>query len=215
MIQVNNLSVSFRSTEVLHNISCEFPKGAITGLMGRNGSGKTVLLKTICGLVAPSQGEVLIYGKKLTPKNMHTFSIGMLIESPGFLREYSGLRNLQFIASLNGRDSLTRASAAMQRMGLDPKSKKHVGKYSLGMRQRLGIAQAIMDDPEILILDEPMNGLDQECMVQLRTMLHQLAEQGKTIIIASHFAEDLQNLCSHIFQVKDGCLIEGGEREYS
>ena len=172
--------------------------------MGRNGSGKTVLLKTICGLIIPSNGEVLIGKEVLTPKNMHKFSIGMLIESPGFLRDYSGLRNLQFIASLKGKDSLSRVDKVMEAMGLDPKSKKKVGKYSLGMRQRLGIAQALMDDPDILILDEPMNGLDQDCMTQVRKMLIQLADEGKTIIVASHFAEDLNNLCNRIYHIVDG-----------
>ena len=206
MIQVSNITVKFGSTEVLHDVSCTFPSGSITGLMGRNGSGKTVLLKTICGFVVPKSGTVRIDGATLTPKNAHTFSMGMLIESPGFLREYSGLQNLQFIASLKDGNSRERAKRAMEAMGLDPANKKHVGKYSLGMRQRLGLAQALMDDPDILILDEPMNGLDQACSGRLRTLLKQLAAQGKTIVIASHYAEDLQNLCGKIYTVADGYI---------
>ena len=173
-------------------------------MRGNDGSGE--IYKTICGFVVPKSGTVLINDVVLTPKNAHTFPIGMLIESPGFLREYSGLQNLQFIASLKDGNSRERAKRAMETMGLDPANKKHVGKYSLGMRQRLGLAQALMDDPDILILDEPMNGLDQACSGRLRTLLKQLAAQGKTIVIASHYAEDLQNLCGKIYTVVDGYI---------
>lgn len=204
MIEVNDLIVRFGQTEVLHGICCEFPSGQITGLMGRNGSGKTVLLKVICGLAVPAQGEILMDGKALTPENAHTFPIGALIETPGFLREYSGAKNLRFLASLTGKNPDIRVRAAMKAVGLDPGLKKRVGTYSLGMRQRLGLAQAMLDDPEILILDEPMNGLDHEAIAALRTLLRGLAERGKTIVLASHYREDLRELCRNVYEMDGG-----------
>lgn len=206
MIEIKDLTVRFGQTEVLHDISCEFPAGQITGLMGRNGSGKTVLLKAVCGLVIPEKGEILVNGRLLTPENAHTFSIGALIETPGFLREYSGLKNLRFLASLTGKNPDIRARAAMEAVGLDWRSRKHVGAYSLGMRQRLGLAQAMLDDPEILILDEPMNGLDHAAIAEFRELLHRLAERGKTIVLASHYQEDLRELCRTIYQMDGGRL---------
>ena len=207
MIEVKNLTVRFGQTEVLHSVCCEFPSGQITGLMGRNGSGKTVLLKAICGLAVPAQGEVLIDGKALTPENAHTFSMGALIETPGFLREYSGAKNLRFLASLTGDDPDARVRAAMETVGLDWRSKKRTGTYSLGMRQRLGLAQAMLEDPDILILDEPMNGLDHEAIAALRSLLRRLAEGGKTVVLASHYQEDLQTLCHRVYRMDAGRLI--------
>lgn len=207
MIEVKNLTVRFGQTEVLHSVCCEFPSGQITGLMGRNGSGKTVLLKAICGLAVPAQGEVLIDGKALTQENAHTFSMGALIETPGFLREYSGAKNLRFLASLTGDDPDARVRAAMETVGLDWRSKKRTGTYSLGMRQRLGLAQAMLEDPDILILDEPMNGLDHEAIAALRSLLRRLAEGGKTVVLASHYQEGLQTLCHRVYRMDAGRLI--------
>ncbi len=208
MIKVKNVSVSFGKNEVLHNVSCSFEKGKITGLMGRNGSGKTVLLKTVCGLIIPDNGEIEIDGKLLTHKNSHTFSIGSLIETPGFLREYSGYKNLFFLASLTSGNADEKVKRAMETVGLDYKSNKKVGAYSLGMRQRLGIAQAILDDPDILILDEPMNGLDRKCIEEISGLLKDYSASGKTIVLASHYKEDLNMLCDKIYQVDDGLIKE-------
>ena len=206
MIEVKNLTVRFGQTEVLHGISCQFPSGQITGLMGRNGSGKTVLLKAVCGLAVPARGQILVDGRALTPENAHTFSMGALIETPGFLREYSGMKNLSFLASLTGKNPEARSRAAMETVGLDWRSKKRVGAYSLGMRQRLGLAQAMLEDPEILILDEPMNGLDHEAIGELRGLLCGLSERGKTIVLASHYQEDLRELCQRVYQMDGGRL---------
>lgn len=206
MIQVEALCVSFGKSEVLHRISCEFHTGEITGIMGRNGSGKTVLLKSLCGLVVPQSGQIMIDGKSLTPKNAHTFSIGALIETPGFLREYSGYRNLRFLSSLTQGNAAKKVKTAMQTVGLDWQLKKRVGTYSLGMRQRLGLAQAMLDDPDILILDEPMNGLDQAFIAEMRELLKSLALAGKTILIASHTMEDLNYLCKTVYTMENGIL---------
>ena len=208
MIQVKNISVSLGKNEVLHNVSCNFEKGKITGIMGRNGSGKTVLLKSICGLVIPDSGEIAINNKLLTQKNSHNFSMGSLIETPGFLREYSGYKNLSFLASLTCSDANERVKKVMEIVGLDYRSKKKVGAYSLGMRQRLAIAQALLDDPDILILDEPMNGLDQKCIDETRKMLKEYSKLGKTIVIASHYKEDLKLLCDKIYQMESGRILQ-------
>lgn len=206
MIQVEALCVSFGQSEILHRINCEFHAGEITGIMGRNGSGKTVLLKSLCGFVVPQSGRIMIDGKSLTPKNAHTFSIGALIETPGFLREYSGYRNLLFLSSLTQGNAAEKVKTAMQTVGLDWKLKKRVGTYSLGMRQRLGLAQAMLDDPDILILDEPMNGLDQAFIAEMRELLKSLALAGKTILIASHDMEDLKYLCKTVYTMENGIL---------
>lgn len=207
MIEIDDISVAFGSTEVLHQVTCKFHSGQIIGFMGRNGSGKSVLLKTICGLVIPSSGKILIDGKQLTAKNAHSFSIGALIETPGFLREYSGYQNLHFIASLTPGNCDQKIKNAMAQVGLDWKSSKRVSAYSLGMRQRLGLAQALLDDPDILILDEPMNGLDADCTNTIRQLLLDLSKQGKTILLASHYEMDLQMLCTEIYKMDNGYLL--------
>ncbi len=206
MIQVEALTVSFGQNEVLHRVSCQFHSGEIAGIMGRNGSGKTVLLKSICGFMVPQSGQILVDGQLLTARNAHLFSIGALIELPGFLREYSGYRNLHFIASLTAGDAAEKVTRAMRVGGLDWSERKRVGAYSLGMRQRLGLAQALLDNPDILVLDEPMNALDQSCIAEMREMLQALAAEGKTIIMASHDMEDLHHLCSKLYLLEDGAL---------
>lgn len=207
MISVENLCVSFNKTEVLQQVHAKFEDGKITGIMGRNGSGKTVLLKAICGLVIPKSGSIHINNRLLTPRNAHEFSIGALIESPGFLPEYTGFQNLQFLASLTMKNSKERVRQTMELTGLDWKSKKKVKAYSLGMRQRLGISQALLENPDILILDEPMNGLDQIYIKELREMLKKFRDNGKTILIASHYMEDLNELCDAIYNMDNGRIL--------
>ena len=204
MIQVDDLCVNFGQIEVLHHISFTAHAGEITGIIGRNGSGKTVLLKSICGLVIPSSGMIIVNGNCLTAQNAHRFSIGALIETPGFLREYSGYRNLSFLASLTGGNAPEKVKHVMKFVGLDSQSKKRVGTYSLGMRQRLGLAQAMLEDPDILILDEPMNGLDNVFISEVKEKLRSLADSGKTIVLASHYIDDLKYLCQTIYYMKDG-----------
>jgi ABC-2 type transport system ATP-binding protein len=208
MIEVRNLTVSFKENEVLHQVNVKFQEGKITGIRGRNGSGKTVLLKSICGLVVPNFGTILVDGKKLTIKNAHQFSMGILIEAPGFLPEYTGFQNLKFLASLTmkKKECKKRIVEVMEMVGLDWSSRKKVRGYSLGMRQRLGIAQALLENPEILILDEPMNGLDKEFNCELKKLLRELANQGKTIVVTSHYCEDLDELCDEIYNMDDGIL---------
>ena len=184
MILVNNLSLTIKETEILKKINVKFDSGRIHGLIGRNGSGKTMLMKCICGFVKPTDGEVFIDDFKVGKDFDFPPNTGIIIETPGFIPYYSGFKNLKLLAAMNGKINTEQIKIAIEQVGLDPKSKLHVKKYSLGMRQRLGLAQAIMESPNLLILDEPMNGLDKDGVADMRKYLLDLKEQGKTIIIA-------------------------------
>ena len=207
-IKVENVYKSFGKTVVLQNINVLFEKGKIHGLIGRNGSGKTMLMKCICGLVPVSSGEIIINGKILKNGKEIPDNIGVIIETPGFLPAYSAYRNLKFLADIKGKISKQEIYEAISKVGLEPKSKKHVGKYSLGMRQRLGLAQAIMENPDILILDEPMNGLDKDGVKDMQNYLLDLKAKEKTIIIASHSSEDISILCDKVYEMDKGILTK-------
>lgn len=205
-IEVQNVVKRFRDQVVLKNVSISFEKGKIHGIVGRNGSGKTVLFKCICGLMHPEEGVILVNGKRVGRDVDMPEDIGAIIEAPGFLPNYSGYKNLRFLANIRRKIGKEEILNALKTVGLDPESRKHVGKYSLGMRQRLGIAQAIMEDPEILILDEPMNGLDNAGVQDIRALLLELKAQGKTILLASHNHEDIAALCDTVHEMDGGVL---------
>lgn len=206
MIEVNDLSLTLQKTDILKDITVRFEKGKIHGLIGRNGSGKTMLMKCILGFVRPTSGSVTVGGKRIGKDCDFPESVGIIIETPGFIPYYSGYRNLKLLADLNHKIGAEQIRQTMKQVGLDPDSKRHVRKYSLGMRQRLGLAQAIMEDPELLVLDEPMNGLDKEGVEDMRNYLLALKEQGKTILIASHSAEDISVLCDTVSEMDKGRL---------
>lgn len=205
-IEVQNVVKRFRDQVVLKNVSISFEKGKIHGIVGRNGSGKTVLFKCICGLMHPEEGVILVNGKRVGRDVDMPEDIGAIIEAPGFLPNYSGYKNLRFLANIRRKIGKEEILNVLKTVGLDPESRKHVGKYSLGMRQRLGIAQAIMEDPEILILDEPMNGLDNAGVQNIRALLLELKAQGKTILLASHNHEDIAALCDTVHEMDGGVL---------
>ncbi|WP_343285134.1 ATP-binding cassette domain-containing protein [Hominenteromicrobium mulieris] len=205
-IEVQNAVKRFRDQVVLKNVSISFEKGKIHGIVGRNGSGKTVLFKCICGLMHPEEGVILVNGKRVGRDVDMPEDIGAIIEAPGFLPNYSGYKNLRFLANIRRKIGKEEILNVLKTVGLDPESRKHVGKYSLGMRQRLGIAQAIMEDPEILILDEPMNGLDNAGVQDIRALLLELKAQGKTILLASHNHEDIAALCDTVHEMDGGVL---------
>ena len=184
-----------------------FYPGKIYGFVGRNGSGKTVLMKMILGFIKPTSGTIKVNGKQVGKEIDIPDDIGAIIETPGFLPEYSAFQNLKLMAMIRGKITSERIRETIKLVGLDPDSKKHVGKYSLGMRQRLGIAQAIMEDPQILLLDEPLNGLDNEGVEEMRNVLLKQKDQGKLIIIASHSKEDIDILCDEIFRFDHGKII--------
>ena len=205
-IEVQNVVKRFRDQVVLKNVLISFEKGKIHGIVGRNGSGKTVLFKCICGLMHPEEGVILVNGKRVGRDVDMPEDIGAIIEAPGFLPNYSGYKNLRFLANIRRKVGKEEILNVLKTVGLDPESRKHVGKYSLGMRQRLGIAQAIMEDPEILILDEPMNGLDNAGVQDIRALLLELKAQGKTILLASHNHEDIAALCDTVHEMDAGVL---------
>ena len=206
IIEVRNLNLKINKTEILKNVSISFESGKIHGLIGRNGSGKTMLMKCICGFIRPADGEIFVSGKQVGKDCDFPENIGIIIETPGFIPYYSGYKNLKFIADLNKKITSEQIKHAMYQVGLNPKLKRHVVKYSLGMRQRLGLAQAIMENPDILILDEPMNGLDKEGVEDMRKYLLGLKKQGKTILIASHSTEDIEVLCDTVNEMDKGIL---------
>lgn len=204
MIEVKNVSVTIGKNRILQDISVTFEKGKIHGLIGRNGSGKTVLMKCICGFMKPTSGTVFVEGKQIGKDVDFVPDAGVIIETPGFVPFYSGIRNLQILAALNHKIGNEEIREAMQTVGLDPGLKRHVKKYSLGMRQRLGIAQAIMENPKLLILDEPFNGLDKEGVEQMRNYFLKLKEQGVTILLTSHTSEDIRLLCDTVMEMEKG-----------
>ena len=206
IIEVKNVSKNFRETRALDNISLDFERGKIHGIIGRNGSGKTVLMKCICGFMTPTSGEVLVNGEKVRPSKAQE-NIGLISETPGFIGGKSGLRNLQYLLRLRGKSDRSTVENAMRAVGLDPANKKPVRKYSLGMRQRLGIAQAIMENPELLILDEPMNGLDNQGVEDMRGLFAELRERGKTILLAIHSNEDIRALCDTVCELDNGRVM--------
>lgn len=208
MIEIKSITKKFQEYKVLDNVSLTFEKGKIHGVIGRNGSGKTVLFKCICGFLKVDIGEIFIEGKKLGKDIEAPSDVGVIIENPGFLPGYNGYQNLNFLCGIKKKVSRQDIMNVMERVGLDGKSKKHVGKYSLGMKQRLGIAQAIMEDPSLLILDEPMNGLDNQGVQDVRTLLTELKKEGKTILLASHNKEDISVLCDTVVEFDKGRIVE-------
>ena len=206
IISVKNLSKDFGQERVLHSVTRDFERGRIHGIVGNNGSGKTVLMKCICGFLIPTEGEVIVNGKRVGKDVDFPPGLGLIIETPGFLPNMTGVRNLEILASLNKKIGLEEIAAAIRRVGLDPLMKKPVGKYSLGMRQRLGIAQAIMEDPSLLILDEPLNGLDKHGVAEMRKLIKGLKEQGKTILLASHNQGDIDELCDTVCEMDAGVM---------
>ena len=204
MISISELNLTLQKNEILKDISVHFERGKIHGLIGRNGSGKTMLMKCICGFVKPTSGEISVDGKRIGKDCDFPKNTGIIIESPGFIPYYSGYKNLKLLSDLRRKISKDDIRKTMEQVGLEPDLKRHVRKYSLGMRQRLGLAQAIMENPDLLILDEAMNGLDKDGVADMRQYLLDLKEQGKTILIASHSAEDIEVLCDTVYEMDKG-----------
>lgn len=208
IIEIDNISKKFSGDIVLHPVSISFEKGKIYGIIGRNGSGKTVLLKIISGFLRPTTGTVTINGISLGKKNEFPKNTGILIEKPGFLPYKSGFQNLKYLSQIQKLINDQEIYKVLEQTGLTSAAKKLVGKYSMGMKQRLGIAQAIMENPEILILDEPMNGLDDQGASQMRKLFLQLRNEGKTILLASHMQEDIHELCDKVYRIDAGIIEE-------
>ena len=205
-IELIHVTKKFGQELVLKEVNLTLEQGRVYGIVGNNGSGKTVLMKCICGFLPVTEGTVIVGGKYIGKEIDFPESLGVIIETPGFLASLSGRRNLEILAGLRGNLTGADITAILHRVGLDPDLKKPVAKYSLGMRQRLGIAQALMENPELLILDEPFNGLDRHGVEEIRTLLLAEKEKGKTILLASHNTEDIQVLCDHVFEMDGGVM---------
>ena len=205
-IIIEHVSLQIKKAKLLQDVNLTLQSGMVYGLRGRNGSGKTVLMKCICGFMQPTEGTISVDGKVLHKDMDFLPSAGIIIEEPGFFPNYSGFKNLKILAGIQNRITDIKIREAMEMVGLDPSMKKPVGKYSLGMRQRLGIAQAMMEDPDILILDEPTNGLDEDGVEWFRQFILEQKERGKLILLASHSREDVEMLSDEVWYMEKGHL---------
>jgi ABC-2 type transport system ATP-binding protein len=208
-IEVKNVGLKIKKDVILKGINVNFEKGKIHGIVGRNGCGKTMLMKCICGFVKPTDGEVFVEGKKIGKDVDFPQNVGIIIETPGFVPYYSGYRNLKILAGLRKKIGKEEIMDILKKVGLEGAENKLVRKYSLGMRQRLGLAQAMMEKPDIFILDEPMNGLDNEGVEEMRVILKGLKEEGKTILLVSHNSEDISILSDEIYYMDKGTMEKG------
>lgn len=212
-IQVENVTKRFGEDVILKEVNLTLYPGEVCGIIGNNGSGKTVLMKCICGFYPVTTGRIFVQGEEIGKDVDFPSSLGVIIESPGFLTQLSGFRNLEILAGMRRLITAADIRLTLKKVGLDPDMKKPVAKYSLGMRQRLGIAQAIMENPRLLVLDEPFNGLDKHGVAEIRQLLLDLKAEGKTILLASHNAEDIRILCDRVFEMDSGNLTEQERRE--
>ena len=207
IIEIKNVTLEIKKKVILDDITLNIEKGTIHALVGENGSGKTMLMKSICGFVHP-KGSITVQGKKIGVDVDFPKNLGLIIETPGFIPYFSGYKNLEYLASINNKISKKEILEALELVSLIEDKDKKVGKYSLGMRQRLGIAQAIMENPDILVLDEPMNGLDYKGVDIVRDLLLKLKQQGKTILITSHNTQDIEILCDNITYMENGKIVK-------
>lgn len=205
-VEIIHLYKRIGKREILSDICAELESGKIYGFFGRNGSGKTMLFRAVCGLIKPTSGEVRIHGQVLHKDRSFPESVGVIIESPGFWEYYTGFQNLKQLASIKRKISDQQIKESIQRVGLDPEDDRVYKKYSLGMKQRLAIAQAIMEEPDLLVLDEPTNALDEEGVELVRNILLEEKKRGATILIASHNKEDIELLSDEKFRISNGRL---------
>lgn len=204
MVELRHVTKILKGKKVLDDICCTFTEGQVYGLMGINGSGKTMLMRAICGLITPTSGKVVINGKALGKELSFPESLGALIENPAFIDFYTGFENLQLIAKIKKVVSASQINDTLQKVGLEPGDKRKYKKYSLGMKQRLGIAAAIMELPDIVIFDEPLNALDEEGVKCFRNIIAELKEHGSIIILACHDRDELLFLSDHIYKIDQG-----------
>lgn len=207
-IEIKNLTKIISKNTVLEDINIRMEYGKIYGLRGRNGSGKTMLMRAICGLINPTSGEVIINGESLGKDISFPRSIGALIENPGFISSYSGYKNLKILADIQGKVGNDRIREVLEIVGLDPADKKKFKKYSLGMKQKLGIAAAILEKPEIIVLDEPINALDESSVKIIRGILQKYSNEGALILVSCHDSEELEYLSDEIYVIEEGRIKE-------
>lgn len=206
LIELRNVSKSFKGLSLFENLSVSFEKGKIYGIVGHNGSGKSVLFKMMCGFIFPDQGSVIVNGEELGKNKRFPENFGIIIDKPGYLGDKTGFENLRYLADIQNKISDEKIKEILEKVGLSHTIMQKVKNYSLGMKQKLAIAQAIMEDQEILLLDEPFNGLDVDSVENIRDLLKSLNNQGKTIFLTSHNNEDIDILCDHVFRVRNYSL---------
>ena len=206
MIELKDVNKTIKQQVILDHVSLRIPKGGIYGFVGRNGSGKSMLFKAICGFISVDSGSVIVDHKRIGEEIDFPMKMGVIIEKPALIPYMTGMDNLRYLASIQKKITQDRISATMQLVGLDPLSKKKVRAYSLGMKQRLAIAQAMMEEPDILILDEPMNALDQQAASLVKDLLKQEKDRNCTILICSHIAGDLEELSDQLYRIENGAV---------
>ena len=208
-VKTINLCKVIRKKEILKNVNLEVEEGAAIGIVGANGSGKSMLFKSICNLITPTSGEVFVFGERVGKNGKFPADVGVLIESPGFLPSLSARKNLMLLAGIRVKIGQKEVDEAIKTVGLDPEDKRPVKKYSMGMRQRLSIAQAIMEKPRLLILDEPMNGLDRQGVEDMHALIAKMhKEENVTLLLTSHHPEDIDALCDKVYLMENGVLSE-------
>jgi len=206
VVQAENIYKSFKNHEVLKNVNFTATKGEIIAICGKNGSGKTVFIRILCGLMKANQGKVTVFDQEIGKDIEFPLSTGIHFESSGLLLSESGFENLYLLSLINGKEDAQRIKELINLVGLNPNDRRPVSAYSTGMRQRLGIAQALMDDPDLILLDEPVNGLDFAGQEQFRDLLRKLRDAGKTIIFTSHNKEEIQDLADRALEMVDGTI---------
>ena len=207
VIKLTNVSKVIKKAKVLDNINLELTSGKVYGFKGKNGSGKTMLMRVICGLISATEGTVEIDGRILGKDMTFPESVGVLIENPAFIGNYTGFKNLKVLASIQNRIGDEQIRKALEDIGLDPDDKRTYRKYSLGMKQKLGIAAAVMENPDIIILDEPINALDEVSVEKVHDILDEQKKRDAVIIIACHDKEELDQLSDEIIEISDGRII--------
>lgn len=203
-----NISKEIKGKTLLSNINLQLQSGKIYCFSGKNGSGKTMLLRTLCGLIKPSAGKIYLDGKELYKDIDHLGTVGVLIENAGLYPEFSGYKNLQFLAKLQKIAGPEDIRQAIRRVGLEPDDRQPFRKYSLGMKQRILLAQAIMEKPEFLFLDEPTNALDEQGIALIHNLIREEAARGAMVILASHDKEEQGLLADVVFQITDGQIVQ-------
>lgn len=207
-VEVVGYTKKIKNSVVLDDINLTFEGGKVYGLKGKNGSGKTMLMRAVCGLISPTKGKVVINGEELGKKISFPRSVGVLIENPAFIPGYTGKKNLEVLASIQKRVGTEEICETLEEIGLDPEDTRTYRKYSLGMKQRLGIAAAVMEKPDIVILDEPINALDESGALKVREILAEQKARGAVCIIACHDTEELEYLSDEIIEIHDGRIVK-------
>lgn len=213
-IIVKDIVKTLKGKTVLNHVNLELEKGLVHGFFGRNGSGKTMLLRAVSGLIAPDEGYVEVFGKNLTKERAFPESMGIVIENIGLWKHLTARENLRLIADIRGVIDDKEIDEALEAVGLEPDDKRKYKAFSMGMRQKLALAQAIMEKPELLILDEPTNGLDDDAVESFRAVLQQQKQRGATCLIATHQKEDVKDLCDKVYHVRDGRCAEVSKEEW-